>query len=253
MKMQSRLSVAGLALVAAGQMLGQVPLGAAGDVQLSFSTPLGAPIVVTPQPGTYVTFDVSVWLDVAPTVTGVTGLDFYLAINPAGSGLFHINAIQRLSTILVKDNTLAPAHSGLTPTAGSRLSTRNGQEEVPPDPSDPNGLLIPYGYSLSFSDGNHSVKHSDSPHEVVQFTIGVNPLTPAGTYMLTTTSNPWNGWSDTGENDPDGIPQEQPIPSQDHAAISITVIPEPGASAVAGAIGLIAFAGARRYLKRTAA
>jgi len=239
-------------MIVSSQAFAQVPLGSgSGDVKLSFTSPLGSPIQVIRDPlGGYATFDVTLFVNVAPSVKGVTGLDFFLEIDSAGSEMFHINDYT-LGTILFRDNssTLNPK-SGATPTDSSLLATRNGQK------ANSNGLL------LSFSDsGSSTVDPDDSPYQVVQFKIGVNPATPYGTYRLSTTSDEgqgWGGWTDAEwtvaeEDGPPYFPNDHSIPTEDHASIMITVIPEPGATAIVGVLGLLAFAVHRRFLARVAA
>lgn len=225
-----------LGMIAASQTLAQIAFEP-GDVTLSFSSSLGPPIQVIRDSTGYATFDVALWLNVAPSVKGVTGLDFYLEIDAAGSGLFHINDYT-LGTILDSDNSLKHnPKSGQNPTDSSRLATRNGQEANPP-----------LGWVLSFSDGGTEYVGPGAPYQVAQFKIGVSPKTPNGTYKLSTTSDPWAGWADA-----ETFPDDHPIPASDHASIMVTVIPEPGPTSIATVLGLLALAGYRRFAARGAA
>lgn len=233
-------------MIVSSQTFAQIPLGS-DEVKLSFTSP--APIKVIRDPLSYATFDVTLWLDVGTSVKGVTGLDFFLEIDSAGSEKFHINDYT-LGSILFRDNSLMNnPKSGATPTDSSLLATRNGQKANPPD-----------GWLLSFSDsGTSSVDSGDTPYQVAQFKIGVSPTTPYGTYKLSTTSNDdqgWGGWTDTewdAAGGPPYFPNDHSIPAGDHASIMITVIPEPGSTAMAGVLGLLAFAVYRRFAARIAA
>lgn len=205
-------------------------------MQLSFSTPQGKPISITPDPDPdkYVPFDVSLWLNVGSGVA-VEGLGFYLEISPAppvGSGYFHIDSISLpLNSILYTTAIYPGAASGEKPTADSLLTPRNGQYAT-----------FPEGHQLLFNDSGVGVTAGDSPEEVVQFRLRVSSNTPKGTYVLSTVNDPGTGWTDGND--------EYEIPTLDHAHIQITVVPEPALMASVSVIGLLAFAGCRRLARR---
>ncbi len=170
----------------------------------------------------------------------VTGVNYWLATDAAGSGHFRLTD-RDLTGSLFQEVVKSTAY--LTDPVRAFLSYENNLT-VNPDPNRRyrNGDALDAdlgGLTIEDPVSGLSTELGPGTYLVARLTVTSQPGTPVGSYPLETTVTHTDiGWVD-------GAPLYEEAPFSSHAALTIHVVPEPSDLALTSVLGLLGFAAYR--------